>query len=82
MKKAMLVGADFAKAMGDDDTAATYAATAASIDATLYDSHYNGEYVLETSAREKVSRRPRTRRPRPSTKYHPRHTRDTHATPT
>jgi len=53
MKKAMLLGADFAKTMGDDATAATYAATAASIDATLYDSHFNGDYVLETTAREK-----------------------------
>lgn len=52
MKKSMLLGAEFAKIMGDDNKAATYAQTASSIDAVLY-SHYNGEYIFEETNREK-----------------------------
>lgn len=53
MRKAMLMGADFAKVMGDDAKAATYADTAAAIDAVLYDTHYNGKYIFEETNREK-----------------------------
>ena len=45
MKKAMLMGAEFATAMGDSASAATYTATAQSLNATLYSSHWASTFV-------------------------------------
>jgi len=52
MKKAMIMGADFAATMGDDATAATYSSTAGDIDSKL-DSHWTGSFVAEETNRQK-----------------------------
>jgi len=51
MKKAMILGADFATKMGDTDAAASYTATAQAIDSTLYDTHWTGSAVIEHTGR-------------------------------
>jgi glucoamylase len=51
MKKAMILGAEFATRMGDSDSASRYTATAQAIDATLYDNHWNGKAVIEATGR-------------------------------
>lgn len=55
MRKAMIVGIDFAKKMGDSATAAIYQNTLATISSTLYSSHYNGGFVQECAARTRDS---------------------------
>ena len=45
MKKALIVGAQFARSMGDTSSATAYENTMYAINATLYANHYNGEYV-------------------------------------
>ena len=52
MKKAMLMGAKFAKTMGDSESSTTYTSTAAAIDAKL-DTHWTGTFVAEESNRQK-----------------------------
>lgn len=51
MKKAMILGADFAKKMGDTDAASSYTATAQAIDSTLYQNHWTGSAVIEHTGR-------------------------------
>lgn len=51
MKKAMIVGAAFAKQMGDSASADKYLNTLKAINSTLYSNHYNGKYVLESNGR-------------------------------
>lgn len=53
MKKAMLMGAEFATKMGDSESAASYTATAAAINSTLYSSHYASGFVQESTGRQK-----------------------------
>jgi glucoamylase len=55
MKKAMIVGAAFANQMGDSASAQRYLNTLNSINADLYKSHYNGQYVLESNSRPQDS---------------------------
>ena len=52
MKKAMLIGSTFAQSMGDSASAATYAATAKSIDTALA-VHWTGTFVTESSNRQR-----------------------------
>eukprot|EP01094_Clydonella_sp_ATCC50884_P027108 TRINITY_DN7654_c0_g1_i1.p1 TRINITY_DN7654_c0_g1~~TRINITY_DN7654_c0_g1_i1.p1 ORF type:complete len:425 (-),score=122.80 TRINITY_DN7654_c0_g1_i1:79-1215(-) len=51
MKKALLVGAQVASTLGDSSTASSYLGTASAINDTL-PSHYNGQYVFESTNRE------------------------------
>lgn len=51
MKKAMIMGVQFATEMGDTAAAATYQSTLDAISATLYKNHYNGAFVQECAAR-------------------------------
>lgn len=51
MKKAMLVGAEFARAMGDSASADSYTSAMQKINGTLYSNHYNGAFVQECAAR-------------------------------
>jgi len=51
MKKALIVGAQFARSMGDTSSATAYENTMYAINATLYANHYNGEYVQECTTR-------------------------------
>lgn len=56
MKKAMLEGAAFAAAMGDEVSSASYAATATAINATLLSAHWDasgGGFVFEATNRMK-----------------------------
>lgn len=55
MKKAMLMGAEFAKRMGDTSSASVYTNTAAAINASLYKNHFNGAYVQESNSRPQDS---------------------------
>mmetsp|Transcript_30110 Transcript_30110/g.32819 ORF Transcript_30110/g.32819 Transcript_30110/m.32819 type:complete len:507 (+) Transcript_30110:78-1598(+) len=55
MKKAMIVGADFAEQMGDSATASTYRNTAQLINSSLYNTHWNGGFVQEASSRPQDS---------------------------
>jgi glucoamylase len=55
MKKAMIVGAEFAQAMGDYTSANAYTAAMQQINSTLYSSHYNGAFVQECNARTRDS---------------------------
>jgi len=55
MKKALLLGADFAEAMGDSASASAYKSTMQAINSTLYSAHYNGEYVQECTSRTRDS---------------------------
>ena len=55
MKKAMLVGAQFASAMGDSASASAYTSTMQAINSTLYSSHYNGGFVQECASRTRDS---------------------------
>jgi len=51
MKKAMLLGANFASQMGDSSSASTYANTAKAIDSSLYKNHWTGTAVIESNSR-------------------------------
>ncbi len=51
MKKAMLLGADFAQSMGDYNAATSYSNTAKTIDSTLYKNHWTGTAVIEATGR-------------------------------
>lgn len=51
MKKAMLLGAEFATQMGDKDSASAYTSTANAIDSTLYKNHWDGQAVFEAKGR-------------------------------
>eukprot|EP01006_Ploeotia_vitrea_P032266 TRINITY_DN64532_c0_g1_i2.p1 TRINITY_DN64532_c0_g1~~TRINITY_DN64532_c0_g1_i2.p1 ORF type:complete len:516 (-),score=19.61 TRINITY_DN64532_c0_g1_i2:46-1593(-) len=51
MKKAMILGADFATKMGDDETAALYTSTAEAINSTLYNNHWDGKAIYEAEGR-------------------------------
>lgn len=51
MKKSMLLGATFAKKMGDSSSASSYTNTASAIDSTLYKNHWTGTAVIEASGR-------------------------------
>lgn len=53
MKQALLRGAEFATTMGDSTSAASYLETASKVNETLYSAHWNGQYVLESTNREK-----------------------------
>ena len=55
MKKAMIVGAEFATQMGDSTAAASYTQTMQTLNASLYNDHYNGEFVQECGARTRDS---------------------------
>jgi len=55
MKKAMIVGAQFASSMGDSSSANTYTNTMHSINGTLYNDHFNGAYWQESNARTRDS---------------------------
>ncbi len=55
MKYAMKVGSDFAASMGDSVASNNYANTLASINSTLYNDHWNGNFVLEDVSRTKDS---------------------------
>ena len=55
MKKAMIMGAAFATQMGDSTAAASYTATAAAINATLYSNHYKSGFVQECDSRTRDS---------------------------
>lgn len=55
MKKAMLVGAAFARQMGDQTSADTWTKTMQSINNTLYSSHWNGAFVQECASRTRDS---------------------------
>eukprot|EP00428_Durinskia_dybowskii_P064609 CAMPEP_0170364694 /NCGR_PEP_ID=MMETSP0117_2-20130122/5512_1 /TAXON_ID=400756 /ORGANISM="Durinskia baltica, Strain CSIRO CS-38" /LENGTH=509 /DNA_ID=CAMNT_0010619215 /DNA_START=1 /DNA_END=1530 /DNA_ORIENTATION=- len=55
MKKAMIVGAEFAQAMGDSASASAYTSTMQQINSTLYSSHYNGAFVQECASRTRDS---------------------------
>jgi glucoamylase len=51
MKKAMIMGANFATQMGDTASAAKYKDTANLINQSLYAKHWNGVYVQEASTK-------------------------------
>jgi glucoamylase len=51
MKKAMIMGIQFANEMGDTAAAATYQTTLNAITSTLYKNHWNGAFVQECNAR-------------------------------
>jgi len=53
-RAAMHIGARFASDMGDSAASSRYSAAAASLDAAI-NSHYNGNFVFETSSRQKDS---------------------------
>jgi glucoamylase len=55
MKKAMILGAAFASAMGDAAASAAYSDTIAALNATLYADHYYGAYVQESGGRPRDS---------------------------
>lgn len=55
MKKAMIVGAQFAQSMGDSSAASSYTSTMQQINSTLYSAHYNGAYVQECNSRTRDS---------------------------
>jgi len=55
MKKAMIVGAAFAKKMGDEASATTYLKTLQAINSTIYSSHFNGAFVQECASRTRDS---------------------------
>jgi len=42
MRKALLIGSQFAQVQGDSKTASKYNAAALAINATIYKNHYNG----------------------------------------
>ena len=52
MRKAMLLGAAFAKTMGDSDSASKYASVASSMVDDIKN-HYNGQFILEEVNRQK-----------------------------
>eukprot|EP01006_Ploeotia_vitrea_P032267 TRINITY_DN64532_c0_g1_i3.p1 TRINITY_DN64532_c0_g1~~TRINITY_DN64532_c0_g1_i3.p1 ORF type:complete len:227 (-),score=3.77 TRINITY_DN64532_c0_g1_i3:46-726(-) len=47
----MILGADFATKMGDDETAALYTSTAEAINSTLYNNHWDGKAIYEAEGR-------------------------------
>jgi glucoamylase len=51
MRKAMILGAQFATQMGDAASANQYTTAFNSINSTLYSSHWNGAFVQETGSR-------------------------------
>ena len=51
MKKAMLMGAQFATSMGDSSSAALYTTTANTIESTLYNNHWTGSAIIEDNSR-------------------------------
>jgi len=53
MKKALVMGADFADSMGDSSSAAAYRSTASSVNATLFSGHWTGSFVFESTGRQK-----------------------------
>lgn len=55
MKKAMIVGAEFAQAMGDSSSASAYTNAMQHINSTLYSAHYNGAFVQECASRTRDS---------------------------
>lgn len=55
MKKAMIVGADFATKMGDTASATTYTNMMHTINSTLYNDHWNGGFVQECASRTRDS---------------------------
>lgn len=55
MKKAMLLGADFANQMGDSASASAYSNMAKTLNSNLYSNHWNGAYVQETNSRPQDS---------------------------
>jgi glucoamylase len=55
MKKALIAGATFAKAMGDTNSAASYMETMEIINSTLYATHWTGAYYEETNTRTRDS---------------------------
>eukprot|EP01038_Epipyxis_sp_PR26KG_P005833 gene5833-8048_t len=55
MKKAMIVGAQFATAMGDSASASKYTSAMSTINSTLYSSHFNGGFVQECTSRTRDS---------------------------
>lgn len=55
MKKAMIVGAAFARQMGDTVSADTYTKALNAINGTLYSKHFNGGFVQECGSRTRDS---------------------------
>lgn len=55
MKKAMFVGANFATQMGDSASAKSYLDTLSTLNSTLYETHFNGEFVQECNSRTRDS---------------------------
>jgi glucoamylase len=51
MKKALIMGVQFAKDMGDSASASSYQTTLNAINASLYNNHYNGAFVQECASR-------------------------------
>ncbi len=51
MKKALILGSKFARSMGDTTSATAYDNAMYAINATLYNNHYNGNYVQECTTR-------------------------------
>lgn len=54
MNYALKEGSSFATLMGDTKSASAYTDTANAIMSTLYNDHWNGQYVLEDVSRTKV----------------------------
>jgi glucoamylase len=55
MKKAMILGAQFAAQMGDSASSQTYSNMVKTLDSTLYKNHFNGYYVQESGPRPQDS---------------------------
>jgi hypothetical protein len=55
MKKAMGMGSSFASRMGDSSTSSTYKSAEQKINSTLYNAHWSGSYVYESTSRTKVT---------------------------
>jgi glucoamylase len=55
MKKAMIVGSEFAQSMGDSSSASAYTSAMQQINSTLYSAHYNGAFWQECASRTRDS---------------------------